>query len=60
MAAEFEVYKDGSGQFRWRLQADNNEIVADSAEAYRSKAGAENGIRIVQRIAAIAPINDKT
>ncbi len=32
MAAEFELYKDKAGEFRWRLQAENNEIIADSAE----------------------------
>jgi uncharacterized protein YegP (UPF0339 family) len=60
MAAEFELYKDGAGEYRWRLQAGNNKIVADSAEAYESKAGAEEGIRDVQRIAPTAPVNDKT
>ncbi len=30
MAAEFEVYKDRAGEYRWRLQAGNNEVVADS------------------------------
>ena len=38
MAAEFEVYQDKSGEYRWRLQANNNEIVADSNEGYKSKA----------------------
>jgi uncharacterized protein YegP (UPF0339 family) len=31
------VYQDESGDFRWRLKADNGEIVADSAEGYRHK-----------------------
>ena len=30
MAAEFEVYKDNAGEYRWRLQANNNEVAADS------------------------------
>ncbi|MEP6464481.1 MAG: DUF1508 domain-containing protein [Frankiaceae bacterium] len=29
MAAEFELYESG-GQYRWRLQAGNNEIIATS------------------------------
>jgi uncharacterized protein YegP (UPF0339 family) len=60
MAAEFEVYKDRGGEFRWRLQAANNEIVADSNEGYSSKASCLNGIDVVKRIAADAPINDLT
>jgi uncharacterized protein YegP (UPF0339 family) len=28
MPAEFELYKDNAGKFRFRLQAANNEIVA--------------------------------
>ncbi len=60
MAAEFELYKDRSGEYRWRLQAGNNEIIADSGEGYSTKQGAEEGIADVKRIAPTAPINDKT
>lgn len=60
MAAEFEVYKDKGGEFRWRLQAANNEIVADSNEGYKTKASRLNGIEVVKRIAGNAPINDLT
>ena len=38
MAAEFELYKDKSGEYRWRLQAANNEVIADSGEGYTTKA----------------------
>ncbi len=30
--AKFQIFKDRSGEYRWRLRADNNEIIADSAE----------------------------
>lgn len=60
MAAEFEAYKDKGGEFRWRLQAANNEIVADSNEGYKTKASCLNGIEVVKRIAGNAPINDLT
>lgn len=60
MAAEFEVYKDKAGEFRWRLQAANNEIVADSNEGYKSKASCLHGIEVVKRIAGSAPVNDLT
>jgi uncharacterized protein YegP (UPF0339 family) len=31
------VYEDESGDFRWRLVAENGEIISDSAEGYRHK-----------------------
>jgi uncharacterized protein len=60
MAAEFEVYQDKAGEYRWRLQANNNEIVADSNEGYKSKASCLNGIEVVRKIADAAPVNDLT
>lgn len=60
MAAEFEVYKDKAGEYRWRLQAANNEVVADSNEGYTSKSSCLHGIDVVKRIAASAPVNDLT
>jgi len=58
-AAKFEVYKDAGGQFRFRLIAPNNEIIAVS-EAYTSKAGCMNGIESVKKNAPIAEIVDLT
>jgi uncharacterized protein len=58
MAAEFEVYKDKAGEYRWRLQANNNEVVADSNEGYSSKDSCLHGIDVVKQIAAAAPVND--
>ena len=59
MPAKFEVYKDASGQFRFRLRAVNNEIIAVS-EAYTSKAACMNGIESVKTNAPIAEIMDET
>ncbi len=57
--AQFEIFNDKSGQFRWRFQANNNEIVAQS-EAYTSKAGCQNGIDVIRREAANASVLDRT
>lgn len=57
---QFELYQDQSGEYRWRLQAGNGEIIAHSAEGYDSKAGAERNIEDVKRIARTAPTNDRT
>lgn len=38
---KFHVYQDSAGAWRWRLQARNGRVVADSAEGYSRRAGAE-------------------
>ena len=58
--ALFVIYKDTRGEFRWRLRADNNEIIADSAEGYVTKTACENGIALVKRQAAGADVRDDT
>jgi len=56
--AQITVYQDRSGQFRWRLQANNNRITADSAEGYTSRAGARQGAERVKAEIAAATIID--
>ncbi len=56
--AEFELYEDNAGEYRWRLQAENNEIIADSANGYTSKANCEHGIELVRKLAPTVPVND--
>lgn len=54
--ATFEVFKDHSGKFRWRLRASNGEVIAAS-QAYESKESTMNGIeeyRVIQHATAIA------
>lgn len=51
MAAKFELYKDNGGQFRFRLRSEEGQILL-AGEAYKSKAGAENGIAAVRTNAA--------
>ena len=54
--AKFQVFKDKSGDFRWRLVAPNGNIIADSAEGYSSKQACLQGIASVKRYAADAEI----
>lgn len=42
----FEMYKDPSGQYRWRLKAANGEIIA-SGEAYKNKADCQKVVGMV-------------
>ena len=60
MAGKFELYKDKSGEFRFRLKAGNGEIIATSSESYKTKAAAQNGIDSVKRNAGEANVDDQT
>lgn len=59
VAAKFELYKDKSGQYRFRLKAGNGEIIA-SSESYKTKASARNGIESVKTNAPNAVVDDQT
>jgi uncharacterized protein YegP (UPF0339 family) len=55
---KFQVFKDRSGAYRWRLIAPNGNIIADSAEGYSSKRACLAGIASVKRNARAAKIED--
>jgi uncharacterized protein YegP (UPF0339 family) len=44
---KFDIYKDSSGQFIFRLKAPNGEIIA-VGEAYKTKDACRNGIASVK------------
>jgi len=52
----FAIYKDAKGEFRWRLYADNRNIVADSGEGYHNKADCEHAIELIKEGAAKAVV----
>lgn len=43
---KFELYKDSSNQYRWRLKGANGEIVA-SGEAYRNRQDCIDAVHLV-------------
>ena len=45
--AKLEIYRDGRGEWRWRLRASNGRIVADSGEGYQRRASA---LHAMQRV----------
>ena len=57
--ARFELYLDKRGEWRFRLVAPNNEVIAVS-EGYSSKQAAKNGIEAVKKYAPEAEIVEKT
>ena len=48
MAGTFEVYKDNSGGYRFRLKTGDGETIA-SSESYKTKASALNGVDSVKK-----------
>ena len=52
---KFEMYRDKSGSYRFRLKARNGEIIAVS-EIYSAKAGCLNGIESIRRNAVDAAV----
>ena len=58
--AKFQIFTDRAGEFRWRLRADNNEIIADSAEGYKAKSDCEHGVDLVKELAPTAEVQDQT
>lgn len=55
MEAKFEIFKDVDDKYRFRLKAENGEIISVS-EAYETKQGAEKGIESVKNNASDADV----
>ena len=54
--ATFEIFTDSAEKWRWRLQHDNGNIIADSGDGYASKQKAKQGLRSVKTNAPGAPV----
>lgn len=54
---KFELYRDKSGQFRFRLRSRNGKIIAVS-DGYGTKAAALGGMESVRKNAAIAALEE--
>lgn len=55
----FEIYKDATEKFRFKLKAPNGEVIA-SGEAYESKDSCKKGIESIKENAPKAEIVDTT
>ena len=53
--ADFEVYEDARGKYRWRLRHTNGNIIADSGQGYADESGAEQAVDRVRNYAPDAP-----
>lgn len=48
MKPRFKTYQDEAGQWRWRLLAANNRVIADSAEGYTRERDADRAVQTVK------------
>lgn len=48
MPAQFEIFKDRKGEYRFRLKSGNGEIILQS-EGYKDRAGASGGVESVKK-----------
>ena len=44
----FQTYKDAAGEWRWRLLAGNDRVIAESGEGYRDRHDCLHGIELVK------------
>lgn len=44
MTGKYEIYKDKSGKFRWRLTHASGRVIVNSGEIYATKVKAVKGI----------------
>ena len=58
--AEFQLYKDNAGEFRWRFVSDNGRTISVSSEGYTGKATAERSIEIMKEEGPTASVVDQT
>jgi len=58
MAYNFEVYKDKTKKWRWRLNAENGRIVADSGQGYSTKQSCLAAVKRVKTNSKSATITE--
>ena len=56
--AMFQIYEDKKGEWRWRLRANNNEIIATSGEGYVKKASCLHGVELLQTLSRDADLKE--
>lgn len=56
--AQFQVYEDNSGEFRWRFLADNERIMATASEGYVSETGAHRALATFLELVPRAEVID--
>ncbi|MFA1610610.1 HVO_2922 family protein [Halobellus rubicundus] len=55
-SAQFELYEDQGGEYRWRLRHRNGNVIASSGEGYTARHNAQKGMQSVRRNALGATV----
>lgn len=58
--AKFELYADNAGEYRWRLRANNHQIIAVSGQGYSKKSDCLHGIYLIGQLSPDAAVTDLT
>lgn len=52
-----EIFRDSDNQWRWRVVADNNRVVATCGEGYHNRADCIHGLHVTARMILEAAIS---
>lgn len=58
--AKFEIYQDNGGQYRWRMRANNHQIIATGGQGYVKKSDCEHGVKLIKTLSPDAVVMDLT
>jgi uncharacterized protein len=54
---KFEIYRSGTGEWRWRARASNGEIVA-AGEGYRNRQDCLKTVELIRRYAFFSTVQE--
>ena len=57
--AKFEIYQDAKSEFRWRFQANNGKVLAESQEGYLNRDNCRHAIILIKQETGNATISDE-
>jgi len=57
---KFQIYKDVTGEWRFRMVAGNNEIIGVCSEGYKHRRSCIDTVRVIQKDAAMAVVEEIT
>lgn len=57
--AAFEIFRDESGDFRWRLQTEQGSVLANSGSPYSSRAACRRAIDQVRALSSEASVKER-
>lgn len=56
----FRIYRDPAGEFRWRLEGLDGQVIADSGKGYVSRSDCREAVDHIMHDAPFADVLDET